>query len=77
MKMKVVSNKKGEIQWTGIQHSEIEGEAEISLEADQEAIDVDLGSVGAGEEDVRRINQMMIDVRKNFHIVNRHLQRRT
>jgi hypothetical protein len=76
MKMKVVFNKKGEILWTAVQHSEIEGEAEVSLAPDEEAIDVDVGSVGAGEEGARHIHQMMGDVRKNFRIVNRALQRR-
>jgi hypothetical protein len=78
MKMHVVFNKKGEILWTAVQHSEINGEAAIHLEADEEAIDLDLGSVTTGEvERTRYIHQAMDDVRKNFHIVNRKLERRS
>ncbi len=77
MKMKIVFNKNGEILWTAVQHSEVKGEAEIALEAGEEAIDVELGEVSGGEEEgARHIHQVMVDVRKNFHIVNRKLKRR-
>jgi hypothetical protein len=77
MKMKVVFDKSGEILWTAVHHVETKGEAGIALASGEEAIDVELGEVSAGEEErARHIHQVMADVRKNFHIVNRELKRR-